>query len=287
MACPGVGPCEVYQISLDCCLTPSGTLPDPCLLDGVPVDQAVIDNAKLVASQVLWAITGRQFGLCTATIRPCRPCDNECCLPSFTEYAFDGYGYGTYPYYPFHQADGTWVNLSCNCVDNCSCKNICEVRLPYPVCTVDEVKVDGVVLPGSFYKVLDFERLVLSSSATGITCWPNCNDLTKPDTEVGTWSVTVTYGRPVPELVLLGAAEMACEIIKNCAGKPCRLPQRISSVTRQGVSVSFLDSMDFLDKGLTGLYFVDLAARTYNPRRLARRPAVYSPDVKGKWNLET
>jgi len=290
--CPGVGPCLPYEINLlDCCLGPSGELPDPCLLDGTPVNQTLIDNASLVASQILWAITGRQFGTCQVSLRPCRLCSDPCCLPSFTNYAYDGYGYGNYPYYPFHQEDGTWVNKSCGCQNNCSCKDLCIVQLPYPVCTVDEVKVDGVILPASEYKVIDFEQLIYTPSATGTplpnNCFPYCNDLTKPDTEVGTWSVTLTYGRPVPELVLLGAAEMACEIIKSCVNKPCRLPQRISSVTRQGVSVSFLDTMDFLSEGLTGLYFVDLAARVYNPRRLARRPAVFSPDVKGKWNIET
>ena len=287
MACPGYGPCESYTLDLSCCLTPSGTLPDPCLLDGEPVSQDIIDNATIVASQILWAVTGRQFGVCEVTLRPCRPCADECCLPSYSSYGFDGYGYGGFPYYPFHQADGSWVNLSCSCTNSCSCTSICEVKLPYPVCSIEEVRVDGIVLPANEYKVVDFERLVLTPSATGITCWPRCNDLTKPDTEEGTWSVTLTYGRPVPELVLLGASEMACEIIKNCMGHPCKLPQRISSVTRQGVSVSFLDTMEFMNENLTGLYFVDLAARTYNPRKLARRPTVYSTDYSGKWNRET
>jgi len=267
-------------------LSPSGTLPDPCLFDGVPVPQEIIDRAKLASSQLLWALTGRQFGMCQVTIRPCRPCGNECCLPDFDFYSLDGFGYGGYPYYPFHQADGTWINLSCNCQDSCSCTNLCEVQLPYPVCAVDEVRVDGDVIPAEWYKVANFERLIVTPAASGF-CWPECNDLSKADTEIGTWSVTLTYGRPVPELVLLGASEMACEIIKSCIGAACKLPQRISSVTRQGVSVSFLDSMEFLDKGLTGLYYVDLAARTYNPNRLARKPAVYSPDYKGKWNIDT
>lgn len=260
-------------------------------MDGDPVSQTIIDNAKLVASQILWAGTGRQFGTCEVTIRPCRQCGDVGCEPSFTNYEDDGYGYGEYGfgYHPFHQEDGTWVNQACGCQDNCSCTNLSEVMLPYPICSVDEVKVDGLALVANEYKVLDFERLVLTPTVTGtpLTEWPACNNLKKPDTEVGTWSVTLTYGRPPPALVLQGASEMACQLIKSCLNKPCQLPQRISSVTRQAVSISFLDSMDFLDKGRTGLYWVDLAIGLYNPRGLARRPTVYSPDVQGRWHLET
>lgn len=290
MSCaPGYGPCDLWNIDLGCCLSPSGTLPDPCLLDGQPVGDSLIASSKLIASQILWALTGRQFGTCTVTIRPCRKCDNECCLPLFADGVYDGFGFGGYPSYPFQQLDGSWINKSCSCADDCSCVDLCKISLPSPVCSVDEVKIDGLVLLPDEFKVINFSELVKTPTVTGTSgdCWPKCNDLRKPDTEIGTWSVTVTYGRPVPELVLLGAAEMACEIIKNCVGKPCRLPQRISSVTRQGVSISFLDNMEFLDRNLTGLYFTDLAARTYNPSRLSRRPTVYSPDVAHKWNLET
>ena len=273
MACPGVGPCAPYDINLTC-LTETGSMPDPCLLDGDPVPQPIIDNAKIVASQILWALTGRQFGLCTVTIRPCRMCNDPCCLPE---------GNGNFPTQPFMQSDGSWVNLTCGCVDECSCTNIHEVRLPYPACSVDEVLIDGEIVDDTTYTIYNFYKLVRLGGAD----WPQCNDLTKPDSEPGTWSITVTYGREVPELVELAAGEMACEIIKSLVGKPCKLPQRISSVSRQGVTVSFLDSMDFFDKGLSGLYFVDLAARTYNPKRLLKRAAVYSPDIANKWKIET
>ena len=39
--------------------------------------------------------------------------------------------------------------------------------------------------------------------------------------------------------------------------KACSLPERITSVTRQGVSWSMLDPMDFLDKKLTGVGRLD------------------------------
>lgn len=281
MPCPGVGPCAVWDLDLSCCLTPSGTVPDPCLLEGQPVPTDLLDNAKLAASQLLWSLTGRQFSCCTVTIRPCRKCQDSCCLP------FDGFwssgGSGGYPWYPVMLENGSWTNVSCNCQDSCSCVNLCEVNLPSPVCYVNQVVVDGVVVDPATYRVDEFRKLV----RLGADCWPKCNDLTKPDTEVGTWSVTLTYGKPIPQLVLMAAAEMACEIIKSCAGKDCRLPKRLTSITRQGITASFLDDMSFLKDGLTGLYFVDLAARTYNPRRLQRRPIVASPDSLNQWRVTT
>lgn len=280
MPCPGVGPCQVYDLDLGCCLTPSGTMPDPCLLGGVPVPTDLIDNAKLAASQLLWAMTGRQFGCCSVTIRPCRKCNDECCL--------GGWGWGPdvgggFPWLPFMLADGSWTNVSCNCQDACSCTKLCEINLPTPVCSVSQVKVDGIVLDPATYRVDNFKKLV----RVGPDCWPKCNDLTKPDTEVGTWSVTLIYGTPAPQLVLLGAAEMACEIIKSCTGNDCALPKRLTSITRQGITASFLDDMGFLEKGMTGLYFVDLAARTYNPNRISRRPLVASPDSINQWRVST
>lgn len=273
MGCPGVGPCATWDLDLSCYLTPSGTVPDPCLLDGEPVPEEIIDNSKLAASQLLWALTGRQFGCCSAVIRPCRKkCEDVCCVPN-----------SGFPWSPVHLDDGTWTNIACDCNGSCSCTNLYEINLPSPVCYVSEVKIDGEIVDPTTYQIYDFRKLV----RLGSDIWPECNNLTKADTEIGTWSVAVTYGRIVPPLVKIAAEEMASEIIKSCVGKACRLPQRVSSVTRQGISVSFLDDMQFLDRGLTGLYFVDLAARTYNPKNLSRRPTVYSPDSANQWRVTT
>lgn len=286
MPCPGVGPCQVYDLDLSCCLV-SGTIPDPCLQDGTPVPQELIDNAILTASQFLWAVTGRQFGCCQVSIRPCRSCpDNGCC----PEGGFGAYGFG-YPWYPVHQADGSWINVSCPCPSGgCSCVNLCEIPLPHPVCSIDEVLIDGFIVDPATYRVDEFYKLVRVPSnppVSGMTCWPTCNDLTKPPTEEGTWQVTLTYGRPVPELVKLAAARFACELIKDCMSRPCTLPRNVTAVTRQGITEVFADPNQALNVGLTGIYLVDLAIRTYNPNKLNRRPTVYSPDSANKWRRTT
>ena len=276
MACPGVGPCQVWSLDLACCPSVSGVA-DPCLTDGTPVAQEIVDSAVLAASQFVWAVTGRQFGTCEVTIRPCRSCRDECCLP---EGGFTGSGF---PWYPVHQSDGSWINISCGCQDQCSCVSLCEIELPYPVCSVEEVLIDGEIVDPETYRVDDFNKLV----RLGSDCWPTCNDLTLPTTEEGTWSVTVVYGRPVPELALRAASEFACELIKSCVGRPCQLPRNVTAVTRQGITEVFADPNQFLQGGYTGLGLVDLAIRAYNPHKLMSKSKVYSPDVANKWRKPT
>ncbi len=59
----------------------------------------------------------------------------------------------------------------------------------------------------------------------------------------------------------------------------CRLPARVTNVTRQGVSWTILDPQDFLNDGRTGIYTIDLFLKSVNPDN-ARRPArVFSPDI--------
>lgn len=52
-------------------------------------------------------------------------------------------------------------------------------------------------------------------------------------------------------------AWLAIEYGKAAQGTSCALPERITSVTRQGVSWTVLDSQEFLDKGYTGMSHVD------------------------------
>lgn len=274
MTCPGQGPCKVWDLDLGCCLV-SGGFPDPCLGDGTPISQEIIDVSILAASEFLWAATGRQFGCCSVVLRP--TCANTCpCEGSFID---SGYGF---PWTPMLLSTGEWTNVTCD--NPCNCVELCEVSLPYPVCSVDQVLIDGVVVPKTDYVVTNFNKL-LRTKAKG--CWPKCNDLTLPTTKPGTWSITVTYGKPVPQLVLLAANEFACQIIKRCVGKPCDLPQRIHTINRQGMSATFLDPMEFMKEGLTGIFLVDLAIKTFNPHRLYKRPIVVSPDTINKRSVTT
>lgn len=279
MACPIGGPCQPYVTEADlCCLGPTGALPDPCLTDGQAVPQGIVDNAILAASELLWAKTGRRYGVCEVTVRPCSKSCNPCGDEYFNSTDFY-YGWST-PWLPWLNG-GVWTNIPpCGCPDDCWCSKAEQIPLPYPVCEVTEVFVDGSVLPATGYRVDDFKWLVRTDGGV----WPRCQssaDLGEPDT----FGVTLTYGRPVPQILKMAAAELACQFIKACVGSPCQLPQRISSISRQGVTIGYIDPQEFWKDSRTGIYIVDLAISTLNPHGLTRKPQMYSPDSGSNWRI--
>jgi hypothetical protein len=58
----------------------------------------------------------------------------------------------------------------------------------------------------------------------------------------------------------------------------CALPERVTSVTREGLSIQLLTPTDYIDKGKVGLPRVDTWLAQVNPRRSHRPAAVYTPD---------
>jgi hypothetical protein len=92
--------------------------------------------------------------------------------------------------------------------------------------------------------------------------------------------VTYTYGSPPPVSGKTAARILATELVKLYEGDDtCALPQRVTTVSRQGVSYTLLDSQDFIDELKTGLYPVDLFLRAVNPDKARARSRVFSPDV--------
>lgn len=221
--------------------------------------QEIIDNALLVATEILWKRTKKQFGMCEYTIRPCR----KDCAPSGplipTTGWFDVAGWR----YPFPALiGGEWFNLACGkCKTGCSCDSISEVRLPYPVQEVTQVLIDGEELPSDAYRVDEYMYLVRLDGQE----WPKCNDLNLDDTEEGTWSVTALYGQEVPYTGRMAVGELATEIYRHCTGdEDCQLPTAVvTQITRQGVSKTLFNG-DF-SSGNIGLYWCDLFLSQENP----------------------
>lgn len=233
-------------------------------------------DATAWATSILWALTGRRFGPCTITVRPCGSTCN-----------FGG-GYMTWPvtldggnaaaaggWVPFIDTAGVWRN--CGCPGACSCAARCEVWLPGPVASVSEVVVDGVVVPPEAYRVDDGRYLVRQDGE----CWPECQDFNlsgaAPDDE-NTFFVTYQRGTPVPPAGQIAAGLLACDFAKSCT-TGCQLPGNLSSLSRQGVEVTLADPTDELNNGLTGVPQVDQWIRAVNPARRTGRARVYSPDV--------
>lgn len=239
-----------------------------CTLDATSA--AVTGVAVSAATEILWALSGRQFGLCEVTLRPCR---RECDDGRF----YDDYGPpwtgGSYPQQPA-LIGGLWYNLTCgSCPGSCSCATVSEVVLPSPVHEIVTVKVDGVVVTGGYR--LDNNRLLVRTDGTE---WPRCNNLALDDTEPGTWSITATYGQVVPEAGKLAMGELACQLVKAIGGGDCRLPAGVQQLVRQGVTISYPDVGELFRKGRTGLYLVDAFLAAFNPGGLRQRSRVYRVD---------
>lgn len=236
------------------------------LLPGAP---EVTGTAVEIASEVLYHLTAQRFGTCEVTLRPCR----RSCYDSFANGSW-WWEYGTYPR-PYWY-NGVWYNLGCGvCGDNCSCVGIDETVLPGPLDTVSSVMLDGVQLvEGVNYRIDDYRKVVRIDGLL----WPFCQDLTKPDTEVGTWSITASYGEPVPALGRVAVGELAGEIVKYLTCGECQLPQGVVDVSRQGISMTIANVADLFNTGFINLRMCDLFIKTANPHHLQARSAVYDLD---------
>lgn len=248
-------PCEGWTPATDTCQSWGG------------YSQAVKDYATALATLVLWAATGRRYGRCLITVRPCGPSNPAL----YRTYPVQGGGFWTLLGVPGGGVIGP-VSVDGCCAGACGCSPS-EIILPGPASEVVEVQVDGAVVNTSDYR-LDGDRLVRIGGS-----WPVWQDLGAAAGAAGTWSVEYRRGREVPPALQNAMGLFACEIAKARSGGSCALPARITSVSRQGVDVQLLSVEDFLDKGLTGYEQVDMVIRALNPGGLHAAPRVLSLDV--------
>ena len=223
-----------------------------------------------VATEILWAKSGRQFDECVTTLRPCR---KDCWGGSWPFYdRWNEFG-RSWPY-PYNYA-GQWFNLGCGgCPGSCSCAVLYEAKLPQPIAAVNEVIVDGEVLSPTAYRVYDNQMLIRTDGNS----WPVCNNLNLDTTEPNTWAVTVTLGTRVPESGRLAVGELTAELTKACVGEDCKLPSPVQQLVRQGVSMTFLDPNSVFADGKIGLYFCDLFLSAFNPQGIAARAQAIDVD---------
>jgi len=237
-----------------CCTWPTGS-------------EAVTGNAVSAATEVLWQKSGQRYGLCEMTIRPCRRACGGGSWP-FMDRWYEWSG-GMWPRPLLF--DGMWFNIACGgCPGTCSCTILEEVLLPGVVSSVSQVKVDGVILPSSAYRLDDNQLLVRTDGGR----WPYCQDMAAADTQPGTFSVTFTFGEVPPVVGRQAAGQLACALARECMGEDCRLPANVTSLVRQGVSIEL--EADFLKRFTFVSLFLDYA----NPAGLIAAPVVYDPDAQ-------
>lgn len=247
--------------------------------DDLNVDPGVAALMASVASEVLYARSGRQFtGSCgPVTVRPlARPVDID------TRFGHRGAPSG---YLTAGQYGAAWGVAGVGAINHYGTSRAPEVELgAYPITEIIQVKIDGVIIPSNEYLLVD-KRVLLrmrpsaSAQPTERYGWPVNQLLDLPDTEIGTFSVTYDFGVMPPQTGINAAGSLAKQLVLNYYDQPNVLPQRMTHISRQGVSVDVPDVQDFLAKGMTGIYEVDLFLDTWNPYGNRLKPLAWSPDI--------
>lgn len=250
----------------------------PAPLDGMDDDQRAL--YELMATTHLWRWTGRRYGLCDVTVRPCR----TDCFEGRSTYTgggrsqalSSGSGYSA-PFTPV-LVGGSWFNIACgSCGDDCSCGYTPTLILPGPVESITQVRIDGATLDPVSYRVDNRKRLIRVDGGD----WPTCQDMAADpsDQYASTFEISYTRGIEVPVGGQIAAGLLAVEFAKAvCKDPSCALPKRVQSISRQGVTVAaVLDSFDDIDTGHTGIWLVDswVASVMKSPRT----SRVLSPDL--------
>jgi hypothetical protein len=235
--------------------------------------EAQQETALSIATLVMWSATGRRYGPCEITVRPCQDQGYGETYRVFPAWWGGDSGWsGSLPYL----WGGVWYN-GCGCGDRCCCAPRCEVILDGPVSSITEVLVRGDVVPDDEYRV-DVAggsyRLVKLTDG----CWPTCQDFDQGQDGADAFAVTYTRGAQVPTSLLRATGLLACELGKAIVGAPCALPQRLSSLTRQGVTAEFVATELDVSTFQTGINEVDMVIRALNPSQRTRPPVVISPD---------
>jgi hypothetical protein len=123
----------------------------------------------------------------------------------------------------------------------------------------------GDIIDPSSYYLVDHSTIHIKAG----TPWTPCNT-----------EVTYSYGTPVPMAGKMAARKLATEFARLWNGdEQCELPQRVTSVSRQGVSYTILDNQEFIDELRTGLYEIDLFLKVTNPDNARRKSKVFSVDT--------
>lgn len=194
-------------------------------------------------SDILWGASGRRWRNVEATETVTLDPDHCGCDPTGSWPGRYGYGYS-----------GIWWRDQ---------DRPHRIRLPRPdVTAVTSITVNGASFTG--YRTAG--SWVQRTDNQG---WPLTN----------TTLITYQFGRLVPHGARLAAIALATELGKAFAGKACALPTRVTSVTRQGITFTALESLAVLKDDLVGVHSVDLWLRRVNPGKVTQNAQIWSPDL--------
>jgi hypothetical protein len=212
-------------------------------------DDVRLEDAVIQASEIMFTLTGRQFlGTQTATVRPCMPC---CCTSR------------------------------CRCLPY-------RVNLGFwPVTSVLNVWYDGETQEPDLFHVDHYRYLVRNDGEAfpenrANNMWADTGGDYDNLSDGFVFEVEIEYGLQPPRLVQRATRDLACKLLTEflCDSGDCEKDDRITSISREGVSYTLMDPIQLLRQGGgTGIYSVDLAVKTFNPSGLQSPTIVWTPDL--------
>ena len=260
-----VGPCTAWITGDDvaeCCASAT---------EEVGTFTVLLDDAADVASQLLYELSGNRWaGLCSR--EGVRPCHGDCACN------FQVLSRGHIVASPH------WNHSDC-LGSSCWCYGLSRVKLAGYVRQVTEVKIDGVALDPSEYRLDEHKWLTRMNGER----WPACSRADLDDTEEGTFAVSYTYGKTPPLMGIEAAKQLACQVYGWCAsggsGGDCDIPAGAVRITRQGITIERALFARNPNSGAweTGLGAVDFFLNAVNPKGIQRRAIFTGPGSRGRY----
>jgi hypothetical protein len=215
-------------------------------------------RALVLAWDTMRLLSGGRVGHCRTTMRPC-----------LSEDACDACWEGPRIW------DGCWRNMACG-GPRCSCTHLYEIIFPGAVAEVCAVSIDGKITNPNIWRLDNKQRLVRVDGGP----WPSCQDMNADCDKPGSVCVEYIPGIRLDTAGSFAAGILACEFAKACdgVGGKCRLPSGVTSLVRQGVSMTFNEGL--FANGQTGIREVDSYIRSINPYGLVIPPKVWSVDLE-------
>lgn len=218
--------CSPWITDESLCCAGNTNVDDCATGDPVPLVYKWTDDELIeAASNILYARTCYTYpGLCERTVWPCIDCHCGC--------------------HPC--ACGTWSKLS--------------LPTDYPLQEVTEVRLDGVALDSSAYRIDRSQWLVRIDGER----WPSCNSFGLPNTTSAEIQVDMVVGREPPIELKIAVSDLVCEIKRACNGSDdCTLPPHVRSIVRRGVDIEIENITDLFKDGLFGIPSVDMAIKMH------------------------
>lgn len=182
------------------------------------------------AVNVIWNATGRRYGVCSETLRPCLGCDcgseyNEC---------------GCYVYQR---------------IDLDPAQAMGDVR-SQPIQAIGFVNLLGVPLVVGTDYALGENRWLYRLPRGEL--WPACQDIGAVPAPV---EIEISRGNPPPrDLILSAVLPLARELAANDCKDPCSIdPTKVQAVQREGISFALISQGTAWKDGLTGDQGIDSA----------------------------